>query len=120
VRCGSGRNSAVALAVVFTALLAPFRLGFSVPFYTGGLIMDVALFMVFVVDISVRCNTAFTNAEGLLVRTRDVIVRHYARTWLVMDVLLALPVESLQVFHVDGVVLRYAIIWAWRLLVGGS
>ena len=46
-------------------------------------------------DILVNFRTAFYNARGRLVSDRGAIARHYASTWLAVDVLAAMPWDTI-------------------------
>ena len=82
---------------------------------TGGLeLFGDASFML---DILINCRTAYYNARGRLVSIRAAIARHYASTWLAVDILAAMPWDTVfSVYHASNFLNLVKIARLFRLL----
>ena len=93
--------------LVFVAIVTPFELGFlETRIDTSG---GVALFavnravdLVFFFDILVQLNTCFQDKMGARVFSRWRIFKQYARTWMLLDLVSILPLDTVDVVMSDG------------------
>ena len=96
-----------AVLLVFVAVVTPFELGFLTTRIdtTAGLILFIVNRVVdflFIVDIVIQANTAFIDNRGRKVYSRRKILRHYARTWMFVDVVSVIPYDTINVILSQG------------------
>ena len=96
-----------AVLLVFVAVVTPFELGFLTTRIdtTPGLILFIVNRVVdflFIVDIVIQANTAFIDNRGRKVYSRRKILRHYARTWMFVDVVSVIPYDTINVILSQG------------------
>ena len=82
----------LAVLIVYNALAVPLRLGFDVEGGMGVMIFDMATDALFIFDIFLNFRTTFER-DGVLVDKPSAIAVHYLRTWFVIDLVSALPVD---------------------------
>lgn len=96
-----------AVLLVFVAVVTPFELGFLTTRIdtTPSLILFVinrVVDFLFIVDIVIQANTAFIDNRGRKVYSRRKIFRHYARTWMFVDVVSVIPYDTINVILSEG------------------
>lgn len=96
-----------AILLVFVAIVTPFELGFLTTRIdtTPGLILFVinrVVDFLFIVDIGIQANTAYIDNRGRKVYSRRKIIRHYARTWMAVDVMSVIPYDTINVILSEG------------------
>ena len=96
-----------AVLLVFVAVVTPFELGFLTTRIdtTPSLILFVinrVVDFLFIVDIVIQANTAFIDNRGRKVYSRRKILRHYARTWMFVDVVSVIPYDTINVILSEG------------------
>ncbi|KAG2487305.1 hypothetical protein HYH03_014144 [Edaphochlamys debaryana] len=80
------------VVLLYTAIEIPLWLGFSyMRSFNEIIIVDLIVLIVFWVDIGVQFRTAYISRTGDLVRETRHIASHYCRTWLVVDLVSAMP-----------------------------
>ncbi|XP_063808741.1 potassium voltage-gated channel subfamily H member 3 isoform X1 [Pseudophryne corroboree] len=62
---------------------------------------DLAVEILFILDIILNFRTTFVSQSGQVVFSSRLIVLHYIRTWFLLDLLAALPVDLLYSFKVN-------------------
>ena len=84
-------NSIHGLFVLLTVLVLPVRLAFFDYEETKWLYVDIAVDVVFFVDILKNLNTGYLEAEDTVITSRWKIARQYAKTWMLLDVISCFP-----------------------------
>ena len=84
--------------VLYTTILTPLRLGFDVGQHVDMLrVIDVFSDVFFVCDIAINFNTAVINErDATLILDKRKIARHYASSWLLIDVAASVPWELIS------------------------
>ncbi|PIO29478.1 hypothetical protein AB205_0017930, partial [Aquarana catesbeiana] len=62
---------------------------------------DLAVEILFILDIILNFRTTFVSQSGQVVFSSRLIFIHYTRTWFLLDLLAALPVDLLYSFKVN-------------------
>ena len=82
------------LVLIYVCIFSPYTLAFKYShLWSSYSILDISTDLFFLTDILLKFNTAFYNHEHLLVVSRTEIALHYARTWLLFDLVAAVPYE---------------------------
>eukprot|EP00753_Platysulcus_tardus_P013246 PLAT3643.3.p1 GENE.PLAT3643.3~~PLAT3643.3.p1 ORF type:complete len:1420 (-),score=813.14 PLAT3643.3:357-4490(-) len=93
----------LAVWIMYTTLVVPFRIGFKVEPVGFALVLDRVIDVLFLLDILANFRTAFINAE-----TREFcadaagIRRHYLRRWFLIDFLSTVPFDLLGQWLLGG------------------
>ena len=105
---GSFRSNwdlAQAIILAYIALTVPFRVGLKQPAEGGWYVLDLIIDLYFYVDVVLNFVTGFEESEpdeaidgslddaGRVVYDPAAIAKHYARTWLLIDVVACLPID---------------------------
>ncbi|TNN06408.1 Potassium voltage-gated channel subfamily H member 2 isoform 1 [Schistosoma japonicum] len=61
-------------------------------------IIDLIVEIFLIVDVILNFHTTYVNKSGQIVNNRHLIAKHYAKGWLILDVLAALPVDFILIF----------------------
>ncbi|KAK4473409.1 hypothetical protein MN116_002782 [Schistosoma mekongi] len=61
-------------------------------------IIDLIVEIFLIVDVILNFHTTYVNKSGQIVNNRQLIAKHYAKGWLILDVLAALPVDFILIF----------------------
>ena len=78
--------------IVYNAIAVPFRLGFDVSGGLGLFIFDIATDALFIIDIFLNFRTA-VETDGVLIDEPKMIAAHYLKSWFVVDLVSAFPVD---------------------------
>lgn len=74
-------------------MVVPFNFAFglhdNVPFF-----VDVCLEIILIIDIFITINCGFYTKGMLIMQRRQIVVRYF-KTWLILDILSAIPVYSI-------------------------
>ncbi|XP_077153611.1 voltage-gated inwardly rectifying potassium channel KCNH3 isoform X2 [Ranitomeya variabilis] len=62
---------------------------------------DIAVEILFILDIILNFRTTFVSESGQVVFSSRLIFLHYIRTWFLLDLLAALPVDLLYSFNIN-------------------
>ena len=96
---------AQAIILAYIALTVPFRVGLKQPAEGGWYVLDLIIDLYFYVDVVLNFVTGFEESEpdeaadgslddaGRVVYDPAAIAKHYARTWLLIDVVACLPID---------------------------
>ena len=80
------------MLIFFIAISLPFRIAFDGDDWSlGWSIVDFAIDVFFVVDIPLTFRSAYVDSNSKLVTDPWQIARHYAHTWLVLDIVASFP-----------------------------
>ncbi|GFR50181.1 hypothetical protein Agub_g12322 [Astrephomene gubernaculifera] len=79
------------LLLLYTAVVVPLEVGFKAVISPALDASHLAVLVVFWGDIVVQLRTAYVDGSGEVVRDGRSLAAHYARTWLALDVVSALP-----------------------------
>lgn len=82
----------LAVLIVYNALAVPLRLGFDLPGDVFLFWFDLFTDSLFIFDIILNFRTAMESA-GVLIDKPSEIAREYLRTWFVIDVVSAFPID---------------------------
>ncbi|OCT95652.1 potassium voltage-gated channel subfamily H member 3 [Xenopus laevis] len=96
------------LATLYVAVTVPYNVCFSNSKEEGATIprcpptaCDLIVEILFILDIVLNFRTTFVSQSGKVVFSPRLIVYHYFRTWFLLDLLAALPVDLLYSFNVN-------------------
>ena len=85
----------IGLLLVYVALVVPVRVCFDVEpdplVETADLVVDA----LFIIDVILNSITAYVGPDGLLVVSFGMILKHYARGWMFIDLLASIPLYSI-------------------------
>ena len=85
-------------AIMYIVWLLPYRIAFATGHSVEFAVLDFLLDLFFMSDILLNFFTAYHDAETLLMVTNHkMIAKHYAKTWLLPDVLSSIPYDWLIV-----------------------
>ncbi|KAG2483266.1 hypothetical protein HYH03_017864 [Edaphochlamys debaryana] len=85
-------------ALLYTAIAVPLQAGFTAAVSPALDACHYVVLAMFWIDICVQFRTAYVNDSGELVRDTSEIAKHYARTWLGLDLISSIPwAEILEV-----------------------
>lgn len=85
-------NIVMALLLLYTAVVMPYTLTFlDYTMYDPWGIIDLALDLLFFIDILVNFNSAYFDQEGHLISNRKQITINYLRSWFLLDVAACFP-----------------------------
>eukprot|EP00079_Xenopus_tropicalis_P033397 XP_017947168.1 PREDICTED: potassium voltage-gated channel subfamily H member 3 isoform X2 [Xenopus tropicalis] len=97
----------ILLATLYVAVTVPYSVCFSnkeegttIPRSPPN-VCDLIVEILFILDIALNFRTTFVSQSGKVVFTPRLIVHHYLRTWFLLDLLAALPVDLLYSFNVN-------------------
>merc|ERR1719295_642782 len=82
----------IILMILYTAIGVPLRLSWSLPETVTVWIFDRMLDLVFMIDIAINFNTAFERGTELILE-RKQIMRHYLKTWFLLDFVASFPFD---------------------------
>ncbi|QDZ20707.1 voltage-gated ion channel protein [Chloropicon primus] len=83
---------ALAVLIIYNAVAVPLRLGFDLDGGLELLIFDLTTDFIFLCDIVLNFRTAIESAGIVISKPKD-IARHYFKTWFVIDIISAFPVD---------------------------
>lgn len=81
----------VALFIVYSVIVVPWRIAFDKPAEDGWLVLDVFADCMFLIDIAISFRTGFHNELGAV--TWKGMESHYLRRWFIIDFLSVVPVD---------------------------
>ncbi|CAH8467121.1 unnamed protein product [Schistosoma turkestanicum] len=61
-------------------------------------IIDLMVEIFLIIDVILNFHTTYVNKSGQIVNDRHLIAKHYAKGWLILDLLAALPVDFILIF----------------------
>lgn len=85
----------VGLAIMYSIVVVPLRLGFSYDAVGGWLALELAIDSLFLMDIIISFRTAYFNEEKMLIHDSRVIMRKYAKSWFVPDLISTIPFDDI-------------------------
>eukprot|EP01039_Chlorochromonas_danica_P003102 gene3102-3396_t len=86
----------IALLILYSVLIIPVELGFNDNAFTGSDTVDLIISGFFFIDILISFSTAyFSEKADALVISRKRIVRHYLKTWFMIDLISTLPFDRI-------------------------
>ncbi|CAI9546748.1 unnamed protein product [Staurois parvus] len=98
----------ILLATLYVAVTVPYSVCFSSAKEEGTpsprsppSACDLAVEILFILDIILNFRTTFVSQSGQVVFSSRLIFIHYIRTWFLLDLLAALPVDLLYSFKVN-------------------
>jgi hyperpolarization activated cyclic nucleotide-gated potassium channel 1 len=98
----------VALLLLFTAIITPYRLALVDSYDETWLIIDLVIDGLFVVDVFVNCFLAYYNEEMDIITDRKMIFIHYLKGWFLLDTVACIPFSILTESKDYGNLLRFA------------
>lgn len=88
-------DMAIVVLILYTALVAPFRVGFGVE-ATGALVyVEAAMDIMFMLDVLLNFVSAY-EADNEVVVDHRRIAAHYLRTWFLLDLVASIPFTLLD------------------------
>ncbi|XP_073419560.1 voltage-gated inwardly rectifying potassium channel KCNH3 isoform X3 [Dendrobates tinctorius] len=98
----------ILLATLYVAVTVPYSFCFNTGKEEGAQntrsppnACDIAVEILFILDIILNFRTTFVSESGQVVFSSRLIFLHYIRTWFLLDLLAALPVDLLYSFNVN-------------------
>ena len=93
------------VALAFTATVTPMEVTFidEGPCITGLFVFNRILDIIFVADIAVQSMMCVQDSNGMWIRDRSLIMCHYAKGWLVIDVASVAPFWLQEYLEGEGV-----------------
>lgn len=85
----------VVALILYTALVAPFRVGFGVEASGGLVYVEAAMDVMFMLDVLLNFVSAFEEDNVVVVDHRR-IAAHYLRTWFALDLVASIPFTLLD------------------------
>jgi len=81
------------VALAFTATVTPMEVTFidEGPCITGLFVVNRVLDVIFLLDIAVQCMLCVQDSNGMWIRDRSLIMCHYAKGWLAIDLASVAP-----------------------------
>ncbi|CAH8465411.1 unnamed protein product [Heterobilharzia americana] len=61
-------------------------------------IIDLIVEIFLIIDVILNFHTTYVNKSGQIINDRHLIAKHYAKGWLILDLLAALPVDFILIF----------------------
>ena len=97
-------NSVIALLLVYTAIIVPFRTAFEEPVYWDfWTAFEFVLDACFLTDMLVTmCSSYYKDDSGELVQSRKDILCSYAKSWFLVDLVSSFPFSLLDLLVNDG------------------
>lgn len=88
-------NTWSTIAVMYAAASTPFIVFFPVDtgMYPAWNAFEIIIYATFVIDVVVYSNLAYVNEDGILIKSRPTIMKHYAKTWMLVDLLAIIPLQ---------------------------
>lgn len=77
--------------VIWTSYSVPFKAAFRTQLSLGEVIADTLIDAIFLLDVALNCLTAYTEEDGTVQTDHRAILRRYARSWLLVDLVSAVP-----------------------------
>uniref|UniRef100_A0A8C6YVW4 Potassium voltage-gated channel subfamily H member 4 n=1 Tax=Nothoprocta perdicaria TaxID=30464 RepID=A0A8C6YVW4_NOTPE len=98
----------ILLATFYVAVTVPYNVCFtgteeSASAARSTIVSDIAVEMLFIVDIVLNFRTTYVSQSGQVVYEPRCICLHYVATWFFVDLIAALPFDLLYVFNVTVV-----------------
>lgn len=79
------------LLVVWTSYSVPFKAAFRTQLRTGEVVADSIIDALFLTDAVLNCLTAYYEDDGTVQTNPRVILRRYARSWMLVDLVSSVP-----------------------------
>jgi len=92
--------------ILYTAIVVPLRLSWTLPETVGVWTLDRLLDLVFMIDILINFNTAFERGTELVLDRRSILI-HYLKTWFALDFIASFPFDFFISLLNGGSVLSY-------------
>eukprot|EP00672_Neobodo_designis_P018201 CAMPEP_0174828236 /NCGR_PEP_ID=MMETSP1114-20130205/1211_1 /TAXON_ID=312471 /ORGANISM="Neobodo designis, Strain CCAP 1951/1" /LENGTH=373 /DNA_ID=CAMNT_0016061949 /DNA_START=36 /DNA_END=1154 /DNA_ORIENTATION=- len=83
---------AMFITIVVVCIFVPLRIGFILREWQEWLALDIAVVIMYGIDVFIKAHTAYEH-DGEEISDQKAILRRYARSWLVPDVLSLIPLE---------------------------
>ncbi|OQR89768.1 Voltage-gated Ion Channel (VIC) Superfamily [Achlya hypogyna] len=90
----------VALGIVYSTIMVPYRIGFNSDPTGQGLVVDLVVDALFFVDILVSFRMAYYTAEHQLVVQSRTITLSYLKGWFFIDLVSTVPIDTIGSFFV--------------------
>ncbi|KAM6897260.1 voltage-gated delayed rectifier potassium channel KCNH4 isoform 2-T2 [Xenentodon cancila] len=95
----------ILLATFYVAVTVPYNVSFtphddSVTAARSTIVSDIAVEMLFIIDIILNFRTTYVSQSGQVVYEGRSICIHYATTWFFVDLVAALPFDLLYAFNI--------------------
>ena len=72
--------------------MVPFSIALNFDFYGIFYVVDIIAILIYCIDIFMRAKTAVTSPDAVCL-DKQAILRYYVNSWLIMDLLAAIPFE---------------------------
>ncbi|KAM8819098.1 LOW QUALITY PROTEIN: voltage-gated delayed rectifier potassium channel KCNH4 [Rhynchonycteris naso] len=98
------RDGLILITTFYVAVTVPYNVCFlgddDTPITSHTLVSDIAVEMLFILDIILNFRTTYVSQSGQVVSAPCSIGLHYLATWFFVDLIAALPFDLLYVFNI--------------------
>jgi len=81
----------IILLLLYVVVAVPFRVCFDTEASGGALLLDWVVDALFILDVFINFFCAYQGANGEYVTDHKMIIMHYARTWMLLDIVASIP-----------------------------
>ena len=107
----------VLLLVIWTSYSVPFKAAFRTQLSLGEVVADTFIDSIFLLDVVFNCLTAYTEDDGTVQTDPRAILRRYARSWLLVDLISSVPTSfDVGNAHVNRLLLGLKFVKLLRLV----
>ena len=93
-------NFYMGVLLIYTAFVMPYTMAFiDTKLFDGWFYMNMTVDMSFLLDIIVNLFSAYYEKRMNLVKSHRKIIKKYASTWMVFDILSCIPFEFIEIFQ---------------------
>ncbi|RXN01655.1 Potassium voltage-gated channel subfamily H member 8 [Acipenser ruthenus] len=98
-------NKLILLATFYVAVTVPYNVCFigNDELTRSTTVSDIAVEILFIIDIILNFRTTYVSKSGQVIFEARLICIHYVTTWLIIDLIAALPFDLLYAFNVSVV-----------------
>lgn len=90
----------MSLSTLYSITVQPYLNAFyDFQFNSNPVYMDMAIELIFILDVAVNFNLAYFNDDGHLVYCRLQIAKNYIKTWLVLDLSSSIPFTFIDLYR---------------------
>ncbi|OQR81564.1 Voltage-gated Ion Channel (VIC) Superfamily [Thraustotheca clavata] len=93
---------AIAIAIVYSTIMVPYRIGFNSDPTGTGLTFDLFVDSFFFLDILISFRTAYYTTERQLIVNQKTIIFSYLRGWFMIDFVSTLPIDTIGSYFISN------------------
>jgi CRP-like cAMP-binding protein len=90
-------TASMTLVMIYVAIMSPYRLAFMEDVFFDGLTTtDLTLNGLFIADMLINFNSAYTKSDGSIEDRRWYIARNYLASWFLIDLISSIPFNLIE------------------------